>query len=377
MKKILIIFIMVLMFQQVSYCTDTIEEQQENFGINDFIQESKEYTGEFFEGMDIKEVLNNAIQGKVDNSSILKRILNLFGQEVKNTITYLVGILSIILIHSILRAISENLNNSNISKIIYYVQYILIITIVMTNVSEVVTIVEEATTNLVGFMNMLIPLLTTLILFNGSITTSSILEPIILFMTNFLGNIIQGLIIPIVLVVVSLCVISKISDEIKVDKVNKFLKSNIIGFLGILLTVFVGVVSLEGTLSSSIDGIAAKTTKSIVSSAIPVVGKILGDSVDSILGCSLILKNAIGIVGVIIIIGICVIPIIKLAVIMFSYRVLAVVSQPIADKKIVNLLDQISDIFKIFLAILCSISVMIIIGTALVIKISNSGMMYR
>lgn len=82
-------------------------------------------------------------------------------------------------------------------------------------------------------------------------------------------------------------------------------------------------------------------------------------------------------VGVIVILGMCVIPIIKLATLTFAYKLLAGVIQPIADDKITSLLEQIGDVFKIFLAILTSISFMIIIGTTLVLKISNSGMMYR
>ena len=70
-------------------------------------------------------------------------------------------------------------------------------------------------------------------------------------------------------------------------------------------------------------------------------------------------------------------PIIKLAVLTLFYKLLSAVVQPIADKTIVSLLDQIGDIFKIFLAILSALSVMLIIGTTLVLKISNSGMMYR
>lgn len=124
-------------------------------------------------------------------------------------------------------------------------------------------------------------------------------------------------------------------------------------------------------------GITAKTTKAVVSSAIPVVGKILGDAVDTVLGCGIILKNAVGLVGIIIVIGICIVPIIKLGVITLVYKLIAGISQPIADEKITGLLEQIGDIFKIFFAILSSISFMIIIGTTLVLKISNSGMMYR
>ena len=106
-------------------------------------------------------------------------------------------------------------------------------------------------------------------------------------------------------------------------------------------------------------------------------GKILGDAVDTVLGCGIILKNAIGIIGVIIIVGICIMPIIKLAVLTISYKLLTAIVQPIADKNITDLLDQIGDIFKIFLAILSALAVMLIIGTTLVLKISNTGMMYR
>ena len=70
-------------------------------------------------------------------------------------------------------------------------------------------------------------------------------------------------------------------------------------------------------------------------------------------------------------------PIIKLSVLSLSYKLLATIVQPISDEKIVGLLEQIGDIFKIFLGILCAMSFMLIIGTSLVLKMSNSSMMYR
>ena len=354
-----------------------MQEQEKTFGIQSFIQNSKQYAGDFFNEIDIGQILNSAISGNVDNSTLYKRILNILGGEVQVGIKSILGILAIIIIHSILKAISEGLENDAISKMIYYVQYIAIVTIIMTNFSDIVNLVKETTTNLIGFMNTLIPVLISLMLYTGSITTSSILEPIILFMINFIGNLIQDLFIPILLIITTISIVSKISDKVQVEKIAKFLKSSTIWFLGIILTVFVGVVSLEGTLSSSIDGITAKTAKSIVSSGVPVVGKILGDVVDSVLGCGVILKNAVGLIGVIVIIGICILPILKLSVLTISYQLVASVGGVIADEKILKLLEQIADIFKILLAILCTISFMVIIGTALLLKMSNIGMMYR
>ena len=94
---------------------------------------------------------------------------------------------------------------------------------------------------------------------------------------------------------------------------------------------------------------------------------------DTVLGCGVVLKNAVGLVGVIIIIGICIMPIIKLSVLTISYKLLSALVQPIADKNIVSLLEQIGDIFKIFLGILSAMSFMLIIGTTLVLKMSNSA----
>ena len=354
-----------------------VEEQKEMFGINSFIKNAKEYSGEFFAEIDLQEMLNSAIKGEMDNTSIYQKIFNLLGEEVKIGIKSLISILVIVIIHSILKSISENLENKELSKIIYYVQYIAIVTIIMTNFSDIIAIVRDTATNLVGFMNSLIPILISLMLYTGSITTSSVLEPIILFMVNLIGNLIQNFLIPSVLIVTTLSIISQIGDKVQINKLAKFFNSGIVWLLGVILTIFVGIISLEGTLSSSIDGITAKTTKAIVSSSIPIVGKILGDAVDSVLGCGIILKNAIGVIGVIIIIGICIMPIIKIAILTISYKVLAGICEPIADEKIIKLLDQIGNIFKVLLAILCSMSVMVIIGTTLVIKISNSGMMYR
>lgn len=376
-----IVIIFIVLFttkvQAIESTTDIIDEQASNFGLNDFIKETEKYSGDFFEDINISDMINSAISGNVDNNTIFKKVIHLLGKEVSSTLKTLVGILVIVLIHSIIKSITDNLQSSNISQIIYYVQYILIVTLVMNNFGGILSTISDTINNLVGFMNSLVPLLISLMLYTGSITTSGLLEPILLFIIEFIGNIIVTLILPIVSLITALVIISKLSDRVQINKLAGFMKSSIIWFLGIILTIFVGVLSLEGTLTSSIDGITAKTAKAAVSSLIPVVGKILGDTVDSVLGCGLILKNAIGIVGVIVIIGICILPVIKLATLSIMYSIASAIIEPLADSKIVKLLNEMSGIFKLLLAILCSVSVLLIIGTTLVIKISNSGMMYR
>lgn len=279
MKKIIGLFVFCIFFivNNTTYALtdDMLKEQKENFGISSFIKEAEKYSGDFFEDVKIQDIFNTAVGGKVDNNVIINKILNILGKEVIQSLKVLASIITIIIIHSILKSISDSLEKTNISAIIYYVQYILIVTVIMSNFSDIIQMVKETSQNLIGFMNILVPLLITLMLYTGSIVTSGVVEPIILFVINAIGNSINIILIPAVLIITALSIISKISDKIQIDRLTKLLNSSIVWFLGVSLTLFVAILSLEGTLSSSVDGITAKTTKAAVSSMIPVVGKIL------------------------------------------------------------------------------------------------------
>lgn len=293
LKKQLLILLIVFVVQFVSfpifsYASDTslsgdteeiredvldniINEQKATLNISTFIKEANEYTKETFPELDASQVLNSALTGKVDNEGIFNKILNLIGEEVLLTIRLLAMILAVIVIVSIVRTIAENLENNSAAKVAYFVQYILIVTIILSNFSEILSIITTTIDNLIGFLYTLVPLLITLMISTGSFVSASFVQPLILFFIAFIGNLISIVIIPLVLAGTVLSIISNISDKIEIGKISKFFKSTVVWILGIVLTVFVSVLSLEGTLSSSIDGITAKTAKAAVSSLVPVV----------------------------------------------------------------------------------------------------------
>lgn len=274
-------------------------------------------------------------------------------------------------------SISDSLENKSVSQVTYFVELILIITLIVSTFSNCISLVKNTIQNLVGFSNSLIPILMTLMLTTGAITSAGMIQPILLLLINFIGNAISNFILPIVLISTSLNIISQISDEIKISKIPKFLNSATIWVLGIIMTLFVTVLSLEGSLTQTVDGVTAKTTKAAVSTVIPVVGKILGDATDAVIGCAGILKNAVGFVGVIVILGICLSPIIKLTILTITYYLASALCQPIADAKIVNLLGSVADTFKTLLAIIFCVTVLLIVGLTIVIKISNATLLYR
>lgn len=390
-KKILYIFLLlILLFSSNTYAQEieteeetnisqeeVLESQMKELQINDFLEQGKQYTQEVYGDIDLYEILTDAFTGKIDHEKIFNVLFLAIGEDVFENISMILNIIIIIVIHSILKSFTEDLENKGIGKVAYYAQYILIATLILTSFTEIISMVKESIQNLVGFMNCLIPILITLLVTTGSITTAGMLEPILLFLITFIGNLIETIILPLILASTVLILVSNLSKHVQVDKLAQFFNKSAIWMLGVVLTLFVGVVSLEGSLTSNVDGITAKTTKAAVSSFVPVVGKILGDAVDTVIGCSSILKNAVGIVGLVVILGICASPIIKLTILTALYYLTAAICQPIADEKIVKMIEQMGGVFKILLGILCTISVMLVIGIALVLKISNAGLMYR
>jgi len=267
MKKIVVFLIVLILIPSSSYAenitntTDTasiIKNQEEAFGIKDFIKDCEKYSPDFIKDLNIKNLFNSSVSGKIDNKGILKKLINPLKNGFTDVFKIFINILIIVLLHSLLKSLTDGLENNNVSRIVYYAQYIL---------NSITTTIN----NMVGFTKSLVPLLITLMIYTGNITTSSVLEPILLFIIELIANLIKLVIIPIISLITALIIVSKISERVQIQKISKFMKSSIVWTLGIVLTVFIGVVSLEGSLTSAIDGVTAKTAKAAVSSLIPVV----------------------------------------------------------------------------------------------------------
>ncbi len=263
-KKIILIMLVFLSINTISMATEEeiLNSQSDKLNIKKFVDEANSYTKDSFEDFDINELLNNALKGNINNKSILEKIINLFSKEIGQTLKIMGSIIVIVVIHSILKSISDSLENKSISQIAYYVQYILIVTIIMSNFGNLITMTKQSIQDLVAFSSSLIPILITLLVTTGSMVSASIVQPVLLYLITFIGNIINAIFLPLILIGTALSIISKISDKVQIDKLAKYFRSSVIWAIGIVLTIFVGVLSLEGTLSSSVDRFNSQNDKS-------------------------------------------------------------------------------------------------------------------
>ncbi len=351
--------------------SELIDSQKENFGISAFLEKSKEYTKNSFPDLDLNSVFDSGIQGKLNISGFWGFIVELFGEELKSGISGAIAILIVIIIHSVLKAIIENLSDNNTGQIAYFVEYLAIISIITANFGDILLVTKNAINELINFMRLFIPILIALMFTTGKLASSSGLGSVIIIFINIIGTIISSVLIPLIMCSTVLGIVNSFSDKTQTLELSRFIKSVVLWILGIILTVFVCSLTFQGILSSSVDGLTSKTAKAAVSNFIPFVGKIMGDTIDTVIGCTNILKNTFGIIGVVILIGISIAPIIKISIIWFLIKLICAVCETIADPKIVKLLAGISESYKLLFGILMSCSIMFIVGITVVLRMTS------
>ena len=322
--------------------------------LNSYIDQLKSYGTELFpeiyqDGF-IEELLTGNIN--IDSENLLERISNIFIGEIRTSMKLVFKILTICIFCAIIKNL-QSTNDSGVSEVAFYVCYLIIATLIITSFINVVDLCRDTVKTLNAFVGVLIPIIIIYLTISGHVVVVSTLQPVLIGMITLISNLVSKALIPIILISTILSIVSNISEEIDVSKIGALLKKSALFVLELLLIIFVGVLSLEGSLAANVDGIVAKTTKTVVSTTIPVVGKLIGDATDSVIGATSIAKNALGFVGVLIIISICLIPFIKSMIMMIVFNVSAAISEPFVDKRIAKCFGTICDSTKIIVRNTC------------------------
>ena len=228
-----------------------------------------------------------------------------------------------------------------------------------------------------NFILALVPLLLALMAASGGAISAAFFHPVILFLMNTSGMLIEYIVLPLLFLSTLLHVVSSLSEQYKVTQLANLLRNISIGILGIFLTIFLGVISVQGASSAITDGITIKTAKFVTGNFIPVIGRMFTDATDTVINASLLLKNTVGIAGVVILLLLVAFPAIKILMISFIYKFAAAILQPIGGGPVIKCLDVISKSVIYVFAALAIVSLMFFLSITVIIVASNLTMMVR
>ncbi|GAB3791427.1 stage III sporulation protein AE [Virgibacillus kimchii] len=286
-------------------------------------------------------------------------------------------LLMLTLFSVVLQTMHHALERSAVSRIAYFVVYIVLIFIALNSFYLAASYAQEAINTMSSFMIALLPLILGLMASFGNVVSVSFFHPIIIFLVNISGVLVSTIVLPFLFISALMLIVSSLSENYKITQLAGLFKSVSLAVLGVFLTIFLGVTSVQGAASAVQDGIAMKTAKFITGNFIPVIGRTLTDAADTILSASLLLKNAVGIVGLIIIIFFAMFPAIKIFAIAIIYKIAAAVLQPIGGGPVITVLNTISTYIIYILASLLAVSFMFFLSIVIIVAASNITVLLR
>lgn len=392
MKKIILLIIIASFINTNVYASEedkdsnityeVVEKQLDNLNINEItniIKKINTDTKEYFGDIEFKSIIQRIVKGEkvFEEEKILNGILKLLLDEFMKNIDLILQLLLLAIISAILINLQNSFENETISNIANFIIYIILISIIIKSFVLAIDIGKDAIDNMVIFMQVLLPILMTLLMAVGGLASSSLLHPLILASIGIFSTLIKQIIIPLIFFSTILSLVNKLTDKVQVSRIVSLLKEIAIITIGISLTIFMGVMTIQGVSSSQLDGVTIRTAKFAINNFVPIVGGFLSDAMDTVLGCSLLLKNSIGIIGVVVLFLIIIIPALKLLSLIFVYRLAVAIIEPISDERIVDGLIETSKSIIILLGLLLTVTVMFIISITIIVGAGNITLMMR
>ncbi|MGD6774695.1 stage III sporulation protein AE [Sutcliffiella horikoshii] len=290
----------------------------------------------------------------------------------------LLGSLILLTIFSMfLQTLQNAFEQKTVSKVAYSVVFMVLIIIALNSFHIVISYTLEAITAMTGFIIALVPLLIALIASSGGLVSAAFFHPIILFLMNTSGLLIQYVVLPLLFLSAILSIVSTLSEHYKVTQLAALLRNVSIGILGIYLTVFLGVISVQGATAAVTDGIAIRTAKFVTGNFIPVIGRMFTDATDTVITASVLLKNTVGILGVATLILLAAFPAVKILSIAIIYKLAAALLQPLGGGTVIKCLDIISKSIIYIFAALAIVSFMFFLSITVIIAAGNITVMVR
>ena len=240
--------------------------------------------------------------------------------------------------------------------------------ILLDNVNTLISLGTQTVTQLNEYGKLLLPVMTAAVAAQGGVTTSAAMYGGTVFFSTLLSTVITKCMIPLVYMFLALSVVSAGTSQELIVNLKSTSKNVLSWVLKTVLYVFTGYMTITGVVSGTTDAATLKAAKLTITGAVPVVGGILSDASEAVLVGAGMVKNSVGIYGLLAVISICVGPFIKIAVQYLLLKVTSAASSTIGNKQTLGLIKDFSTAMGIILAMVGTQCVLLLISTVCLMK---------
>ncbi len=328
-------------------------------------------------GFSLAQLFEDLKQGKINlqPDKIGKSILIFLGKEVLNSAP-LIGKL---LILAVLCAVLQQLQvafGGEVGRMAQILAYLVLMGISLASFQMAIDVSKNAVDQMVSLMQVLFPVLFTLLLAMGNFTTAALFKPLVMGSLTFLATLLKTVVLPLFFLGAVLRLFNHISEQFKLSKLAGLLEFAGKISLGFVLTLFIGVMAVQGVTGGVADGVVLRTAK-YSADLIPVVGKFFKDAVELVVTSGLLLRNALGLIAILALVLICLGPLVKILAMILTFRISAALVEPLGEKALADSLQDMAKSLIYILGAVASVTIMFFITVAVVVGTGNVSIMLR
>lgn len=356
------------------------EEKGEDSYVNDLLNDVdysdiEKVIGEIMtdeDKFDFSEYVSKLAKGEESASitTIVPKLLKSFFSEIFTNKTVLVQLLAIAVLAAVFTNFANIFKNNQVSETSFYITYLLIFSILTSSFYLATKVAAEVLDALLSFMKVLMPTYMLSVAVSSGAKTSLLYYEATLGVFTVIDFVLIKVVLPLINIYFVISLANYINKEDKLSKLAELVETIINWSLKTLLAVVIGFNAIQGLIVPMAD----KVKRSAIikgTKAIPGVGNAVNSVTETVLGASVVVKNAIGVAGLIVIITICAIPLVKLACFALTYKLGSAVIQPISDKRIIGCLGTASNAAKLLLSSVFIALLLFILSIALIAASTN------
>jgi stage III sporulation protein AE len=331
------------------------------------------------EHIDLRDTIQKLAKGEIiwDFSKLLESL----GQSILSALTGSLWRITRVLVPAVLCGILIHMRGAfardAVAEISRYVCFLLVAVFMVQDLTEHIALAQKTIDMLSNTMQNLFPLLLTLLAAVGGTASAAFFQPAVVAASGTMTSLIRNVTMPFAVGAAVLIILDHVSEKLHVSRLASLFKQMANWTLGVSFTVFIGVTMVQGLGTAAVDGVSIRTAKYAIDNFVPIVGGMFADTVDTLVGCSLLIKNALGTTGLMVLVGICLTPMIQSICAVFIYRICAAILQPMAESSIVDCLYDFSNVLMLLFIIQLSISAMFLLLIAQMLVVGNLTVMLR
>lgn len=325
---------------------------------------------------DVKAALKSLVNGQTDDffSKLIGLLAGTLGKYFAGFLPSFITIIVICLLKNMLGNLTGGLAGGSTTEVVHIVCYCAVIIVLITGISSVIATVTQTIALLVGFSRAIFPVLLTLLSMLGGATTVAAYTPLMAVLSGLIMKIITVVIVPAFIATIVFSVVGNISKNVKLDKLTKVVKSASTWLIGIVFGLFATFLTVQGITGGVVDKFGFNVAKFALSSYVPVLGGYLSDGFDLLSTSLVLVKNAIGYTGAVILICIVLFPLVKVVIFTLTLRLTSAIVEPIGDTRMSGLLHTVAGNMNLLITAPAGVAFLFYILLMLFIGSCNMGL---